>query len=121
VLRRPRSKSGVRLLQVRRVTTRVAGNAAPRYHLDMGRAKKAAIKKYTVRARVRGGSLDLLDRIPLREGDEVLVSISEPVPAPDIEALGRAAGTWKGLVDANALIANLYADRLVTTRPSPTI
>jgi hypothetical protein len=87
----------------------------------MGRAKKTAIKKYTVRARVRGGSLDLLDRIPLREGDEVLVSISESVLVRDLESLRRSAGAWKGLVDANALVANLYADRLVATRPSPSI
>jgi hypothetical protein len=87
----------------------------------MAKPKKTAIKPYTVRARVRGGSLDLLDRIPLREGDEVLVSISEPVPARDLEALRRAAGAWKDIVDADILIANIYADRLVTTRPLPSV
>jgi hypothetical protein len=50
-------------------------------------------------------------------GNEVLVSIFELVPARDIEALRRAAGAWKGLADADALIANIYADRLVTARP----
>jgi hypothetical protein len=68
---------------------------------------------------VRGGSLELFDRIPLREGDEVLVNIAESVPARDLEALRRAAETWKDLVDADDLIANIYADRLVTTRPLP--
>jgi hypothetical protein len=87
----------------------------------MARAKKTAIKRHTVRARVRGTSLDLLDRIPLREGDEVLVSISEPVPARDLEALRRAAGAWKDIVDADVLIANIYTDRLVTTRPLPSV
>jgi hypothetical protein len=85
------------------------------------RPKKTAIKRRTVRARVRGGSLDLLDRIPFREGDEVLVSISEPVEARDIDALRRAAGAWKGMVDADALIADIYADRLISTRPSPRV
>jgi hypothetical protein len=87
----------------------------------MSRPEKTTNKGRTVRARVRGGSLDLLDRIPLQEGDEVIVSISEPAPARDIDALRRAAGAWKNLVDADALIANIYADRLVTTRRSPSI
>jgi hypothetical protein len=73
----------------------------------------------TVRARVRGGSLDLLERIPLRDGDEVVVTISEAPPAKDIDALRRAAGAWRGLVEADELIANIYADRLISTRPSP--
>jgi hypothetical protein len=72
-----------------------------------------------VRARVRGGTLDLLDRIPLRDGDEVVVTISEEAPAKDIEALKSAAGAWRSLIDADALIANIYADRLISTRPSP--
>jgi tRNA(fMet)-specific endonuclease VapC len=67
---------------------------------------------------VKGSSLDLLDRIPFRDGDEVLVSISEP-EAKDIDALRRAAGAWKGMIDADALIADIYADRLIATRPSP--
>jgi hypothetical protein len=87
----------------------------------MARAKKTAIKRLTVRARVRGASLDLLDHIPLRDGDEVLVSISEPVPARDLEALRRAAGAWKGMVDADDLIAHIYTDRLISMRPSPGI
>jgi hypothetical protein len=85
------------------------------------RPKKTAIKRLTVRARVRRGSLDLLDRIPFREGDEVPVTISEPVEARDIDALRRAAGAWKGLLDADALIADIYADRLISTRPSPRV
>jgi len=87
----------------------------------VARPKKTAIKGNTVRARVRGESLDLLDWIPLREGDEVCVSISEPAPVRDLEALRRAAGAWKDIVDADLLIANIYADRLVATRPLPSV
>jgi len=29
----------------------------------------------------------------------------------------RSAGSWKGLVDGEELIRNIYADRLVSTRP----
>jgi len=85
----------------------------------MDRRTKSAVKRLTVRARVRGGTLDLLDRIPLRDGAEVLVTISEVTPMQDIEALRAAAGAWRGMVDAEALIANIYADRLISTRPSP--
>ena len=71
---------------------------------------------------MRGNSLDLLDRIPFRDGDEVLVSISEgPVEAKNLDALRRAAGAWKGIVDADALLANIYEDRLIATRPLPPV
>ena len=102
--------------------TSVAGGRTARYHQLVARPKKTAIKRNAVRARVRAGSLELLDRIPLlREGDEVLVSISEPIPARDLDALRRAAGAWKDIVDADLLIANIYADRLVATRPLPSV
>jgi hypothetical protein len=84
----------------------------------MARQTKSAIKKHTVRARVCGASLDLLDRIPLRDDDGVVVTISEATSTGDIEALRAAAGAWRGIVDADALIANIYADRLISTRPS---
>ncbi len=55
-----------------------------------------------------------------RTEEKVVVSISEPLEAtPDNRALRRAAGAWNGLVDADALIANIYADRLIATRPLP--
>jgi hypothetical protein len=36
-----------------------------------------------------------------------------------IEALRASAGGWKGLIDAEELKRNIYADRLSTTRPEP--
>lgn len=87
----------------------------------MVKPKKIAAKRRNVRARVRSTCLDLLDRTTLHEGAEVVVTISEPVEAADIDALRRAAGAWKGMVNANVLIANIYADRLIVTRPSPRV
>jgi len=75
----------------------------------MVKPKKIAARRRNVRARVRGSGLDLLDRITLHEGAEVVVTISEPVEAADIAALRRAAGAWKGMVDADVLIASIYA------------
>ena len=73
----------------------------------------------TVRARVTRGMLELLDNVDLPEGKEVTVTILD-VPSPaDREAFCRAAGGWKDTVDADALIKNIYTDRLVSTRPAP--
>ena len=56
----------------------------------------------TIRARVKRGMLELLDSIDLPEGTEVIVTIL-PAPSPeDREAFRRAAGGWKGTVDAAA-------------------
>ena len=74
---------------------------------------------HTIRARVRCGMLELLQKVDLPEGKEVTVTILD-VPSPDDrEAFRRAAGKWKGHVDAAALIKHIYADRLISTRPEP--
>jgi len=73
----------------------------------------------TVRARVKGGMLELLEKIDLPEGKEVSVTILEPPTVRGGDGLRRSAGAWKGLVDADKLIENIYADRLISTRPVP--
>ena len=73
----------------------------------------------TIRARVRRGMLELLEKIDLPEGKEVTVTIRDVSSPDDREAFRRAAGTWKGDMDADALIKNIYADRLISTRPEP--
>jgi predicted DNA-binding antitoxin AbrB/MazE fold protein len=73
----------------------------------------------TIRARVRGGMLEPLKEIDLPEGKEVMVTILEVPSAEDDDAFRRAAGSWKDLVDTDTLIRNIYADRLLSTRPEP--
>jgi predicted DNA-binding antitoxin AbrB/MazE fold protein len=73
-----------------------------------------------VRARVKRGTLELLEKLPLPEGEEVTITISTS-PALDTKAFERAAGGWKGSVDADRLIADIYADRLISTRPAPSV
>jgi predicted DNA-binding antitoxin AbrB/MazE fold protein len=73
----------------------------------------------TIRARVKAGMLELLEKINLPDGTEVSVTIKETAPVADREAFRRAAGGWKDTVDAEALIDNIYASRLVSTRPVP--
>ena len=73
----------------------------------------------TIRARVRHGVLEPIEKLELPEGAEVTITILDVPSDEDFEAFRRAAGSWKGLVDADTLIRNIYADRLVTTRPEP--
>jgi predicted DNA-binding antitoxin AbrB/MazE fold protein len=73
----------------------------------------------TIRARVKRGMLELLDNIDLPDGTEVTVTILAAPSPEDREACRRAAGGWKDTVDAEELITNIYADRLIATRPVP--
>jgi len=75
----------------------------------------------TIRARMKGGMLELLEGVNLPEGKEVTVTILEVPSERDVEAFRRAAGGWKGTIDAEALIRNIYADRLIATRPEPRV
>jgi hypothetical protein len=68
---------------------------------------------------VRAGKLELIEATELPEGKEVTITILEGPTEHDVEASRRAAGGWRGLVDAEALIRNIYADRLLQTRPEP--
>ncbi len=73
----------------------------------------------TIRVRVKGGVLEPLEKTDLPEGKEVLVTVIGVSEGPDDEAFLRSAGSWKGLVDAEALIRSIYADRLIDTREEP--
>ena len=53
------------------------------------------------------------------EGTEVTVTIPEEPTPEDVEAFHRSAGSWKGTVDADQLIRDIYNDRLISTRPEP--
>jgi hypothetical protein len=43
--------------------------------------------------------------------------LTRPRPITAEEAFKRAAGRWKGTINAEELIKNIYADRLISTRP----
>ncbi len=73
----------------------------------------------TLRARVKGGVLELLDRADLPEGKEVLVMIVEAPARDNREAFRQAFGSWKGTIDAEKLVHDIYEDRLISTRPEP--
>jgi predicted DNA-binding antitoxin AbrB/MazE fold protein len=73
----------------------------------------------TIRARFKGGVLEPMEDIDLPEGEEVTFTIMKEPSAEDVEAFRRAAGSWRGKVDADELIRGIYADRLISTRPTP--
>ena len=62
-----------------------------------------------------------METVDLKEGEEVKVFIAErPTKRKGmIEALKASAGGRKGLIDAEELKRNIYADRLISTRPEP--
>ena len=73
----------------------------------------------TVRAKVKEGVLRPLDKLDLPEGQEVTVNILAIPGRRDPGGFARAAGTWKGTVDAERLIRDIYADRLISNRSEP--
>jgi predicted DNA-binding antitoxin AbrB/MazE fold protein len=73
----------------------------------------------TIRARVKGGVLEPLEKMDLPEGKEVLIAVISVAEGPDDEAFLRSAGSWKGLIDAEKFIRDVYEDRLLNTREEP--
>ena len=72
-----------------------------------------------IRARVKGGVLEPLEKLQLPEGKEVTLTIQEFPHEPDLEAFRKVAGRWRGTIDAEKLIRDIYEDRLISTRPEP--
>ncbi len=71
-----------------------------------------------IRARFSRGVIEPLEKVDLEEGVEILITISERARGKGVrEALHASAGGWKGLVDAEKLKKDIYADRLINSRP----
>ena len=73
----------------------------------------------TIRVRVNSGVLEPLEKVDLPEGKEVTVTILSVPSNLDLQAFARSAGGWKGTIDAEKLILDIYADRLISTRTVP--
>ena len=70
----------------------------------------------TIKARFSGGILKPLEALELKEGDEVTIVILSSHSESEKDWLGRTAGGWKGLVDADRLKREIYDSRLIATR-----
>lgn len=73
----------------------------------------------TIRAKFSKGVIRPLEKVDIEEGREIAVTITEVPLKPKRDALERSAGAWKGTIDAEKLIENIYADRLLSTREEP--
>ena len=73
-----------------------------------------------IRGRFSGGIVLPLEEIDLEDGEEVVIAVSdEPSLERRRQALRASAGAWKGLNDPDELIRNIYASRLIQSRPEP--
>jgi predicted DNA-binding antitoxin AbrB/MazE fold protein len=74
-----------------------------------------------IRARFSEGVIKPLEKIDIREGEEIAISILEAPKMSGkksfLEALKKTAGGWKDLIDCDELKRNIYNDRLIATRP----
>lgn len=72
----------------------------------------------TIKARFTKGVIEPLEKLEIKEGEEITVTISEiPARVEGEDPLDATFGGWKDLIDAEELKKNIYADRLVSTRP----
>lgn len=75
-----------------------------------------------IRARFSKGVIEPLEELELEEGEEVVIAILERAKEKGMrEALRATAGAWKDLIDCEELKRNIYADRLMSTRPEPNL
>jgi predicted DNA-binding antitoxin AbrB/MazE fold protein len=73
----------------------------------------------TIKAKYSKGVFEPLETVVtemVSDGEEVLITIST-IPAVSGDPLTETSGGWKGLIDMEALKQNIYADRLIATRP----
>lgn len=78
----------------------------------------------TIRAKFSRGVFEPLEPTAVemvREGEEVLITISTEPAGLAGDPIRDTASGWKDLIDADALKRNIYADRLVATRPDVTL
>jgi predicted DNA-binding antitoxin AbrB/MazE fold protein len=73
----------------------------------------------TIRARFSHGVLEPLERLDVPEGEVLTITIIRLPAGQAGGGLERSAGGWKGLIDAEELKRNIYADRMISTRPEP--
>ncbi len=72
----------------------------------------------TIKAKFRNGVIEPLEEIELKEGEEFTLTIMRvPEISEEGDAFSESRGGWKGFIDCEELKRNIYADRLIHTRP----
>lgn len=73
----------------------------------------------TIKARFSKGLIEPLEKVDIEEGKEITVTIRKVPLKKREDVFERSAGAWKGTIDAEKLIENIYSDRLLSTREEP--
>lgn len=72
-----------------------------------------------IKARFSKGMIEPLEKVDIPEGKEFTLTIMDIPIKGGKEAFKKAAGAWRGTIDAGKLIKDIYSDRLLTTREEP--
>jgi len=75
----------------------------------------------TIRAKFSKGFFKPIEKINIAEGKEVTVTIIDVPFRSKEDAFEKAAGAWKGTLNAKKLIKDIYEDRLLSTRKIPSL
>jgi len=65
-----------------------------------------------IRAKYFRGKIELLENVDLEEGEEIFITVRKAA-SPEVarDAFKRAAGAWKGTLDFDAYLKDLYDSR----------
>lgn len=69
-----------------------------------------------IKAKYRNGVFEPLEKVDLDEDSEVTVMLPEEKEIC-VDGLDESFGGWKGLIDAEEFIENIYEDRKIMSRP----
>ena len=75
----------------------------------------------TIKAKFSKGVLKPIGKVDIQEGKEYMITIVEIPLRTKEDAFVKAAGSWKGTLDAEQLITNIYKDRLLSSRMEPSL
>jgi len=70
----------------------------------------------TIKARYRNGVIEPLEEMDIEDGSEITITVSEPVTT-GAEGIKKSFGGWKGLIDADQFLKDIYESRKISTRP----
>lgn len=70
----------------------------------------------TIKAKFSKGVIEPMEDVDIAEGKEIFVTIIDIPYKAKGGAFKRASGAWKGTIDAERLIKDIYIDRLFSTR-----
>ncbi len=70
----------------------------------------------TIKARYRNGVIEPLEKIDIAEGEEITITLLEPI-TNGASGIEKSFGGWKGLIDAEQFLKDVYESRRISTRP----